>query len=67
VHSVVFRVDRQSGRCTVAVRESIRVVPQQPRPGTSRTCIRIRRASSGIVADRCTPAGTISLTKLGSS
>jgi len=67
VHSVVFRVGRQSGRCTVAVRESLRVVPQQRHPGTSRRCLRVRRAGSDIVADRCTPAGTISLTKLGSS
>jgi len=67
VHSLVFRVDRQNARCTVAVRESFRVVPQQPRPGTSHNCLRIRRAGSDIVADRCTPPGTISLTKLGSS
>jgi hypothetical protein len=67
VHSIVFRVDRQSGRCTVAVRESFRVVPQKPHMTLERTCSKLLRAGTDVVAVRCTggPPATLSLTKLG--
>jgi len=51
--------------CTVYVTETFRVVPQQPRVLRRFTCKRIRKTTGGdVVADTCTPAATVSLTKL---
>jgi hypothetical protein len=62
-----FRTERKSGgRCSVVVLTSFRVVPQQPRVFPTRTCSRLRKVGSDVVADHCT-AGTpaaISLTSL---
>jgi hypothetical protein len=52
--------------CTVYVTETFRVVPQQPRVLGRFVCKRIRKTSAGdVVADRCTPTKTVSLTQLG--
>ena len=62
VHTRTFRLARG---CTVTVTESFRVVPQQPHVVRRLVCKRIRRTTAGdVVADRCTPKQTISLTKL---
>ena len=66
-HSLTFRVGRASGRCTVAVSETFRVVPQPPHQGRRYACLRVRRTAADIVADRCTPRATVSLTKLGTT
>ena len=66
VHSETFRVERQNGRCVAAIVESFRVVPQPPRLTNRLTCARVHRLNGDIVADRCTPKRTISLTKLSS-
>lgn len=61
-----FRTERLSGRCAVVVLTSFRVIPQQPRVFPTRTCSRLRKVGSDVVADRCT-AGTpaaVSLTSL---
>ena len=61
-----FRTERRNGRCEVLVLTSFRVIPQQPKVFPTRTCARLRKVSSDVVADRCT-AGTpaaISLTSL---
>ncbi|HEY2071967.1 MAG TPA: hypothetical protein VGG88_00180 [Gaiellaceae bacterium] len=51
--------------CKVYVTESFRVVPQQPRVLGRFVCSRLRKTSTGdVVADRCAPQKTISLTKL---
>jgi hypothetical protein len=52
--------------CTIFVTETFRVVPQQPHVLRRIVCTRIRKTPAGdVVADRCTPRGTISLTQLG--
>ena len=66
-HSLAFRVGRVSGRCTVAVSETFRVVPQPPHQGARYACLRVRHTATDIVADRCTPRATISLTRLGTN
>ncbi len=61
-----FRTERKTGRCVVVVLTSFRVIPQQPKVFPTRTCARLRKVGSDVVADRCT-AGTpaaISLTNL---
>jgi hypothetical protein len=61
VRTEVFRMLH----CTVYVTESFRVVPQQPRVLRRLICHRIRKTTAGdVVADRCTAAQTVSLTKL---
>jgi hypothetical protein len=64
VHSLQFRTERRTNGCAVLVTESYRVVPQQPRVTGHRACARVHKTDAGIVADRCTPAGPVSLTKL---
>jgi hypothetical protein len=61
-----FSVERVSGRCAVSVFRNVVVIKQAPRV-TSRTCARLHRVGSDVVADRCTgdPPATVSLTKLG--
>ena len=66
VHSETFRVERLNGRCVVAIVESFRVVPQPPRSTTRLACTRVHRLNGDVVADRCTPKRTVSLTKLSS-
>ncbi len=59
-----FRTERRNGRCEVVVLTSFRVIPQQPKVFPTRTCARLRKVGSDVVADRCsagTPAA-ISLT-----
>lgn len=63
-HSETFRTQSTSGGCQVVVTESFRVVPQQPHVTGHRTCMRMRRTATDVVADRCAPKQTISLTKL---
>lgn len=60
VHSLTFRVEGRSTGCAVLVTESFRVVPQQPHVTGRFVCLRLRP----LVADRCTPRRTISLTHL---
>jgi hypothetical protein len=63
VHERTFRLRG----CTVYIADSFRVVPQQPHVTGHHTCKRIRKTQVGdVVADRCTPRATISLTKLPS-
>jgi hypothetical protein len=64
VHSIEFRTERRSTGCAVLVTERFRVVPQKPHVTAYRVCARVHKTRAGIVADRCTPARTISLTKL---
>jgi hypothetical protein len=60
-----FRTERlASGRCGVVVVTTFRVVPQPPHVTDRRTCLRLRKTSTDVVADRCTKPATISLTKL---
>jgi hypothetical protein len=61
-----FSVERFSGRCTVVVLRNVAVIAQPSRV-TSRSCARLRRIGTDVVADRCTggPPSTISLTRLG--
>ena len=63
-HSIEFRTERRSTGCAVLVTESFRVIPQTPHITARRVCARVHRTDAGIVADRCTPAGPISLTTL---
>ena len=52
--------------CTVYITTTFRVVPQQPHVLSRVVCTRIRKTSAGdVVADRCTPKQTISLTQPG--
>ncbi|HEX5246936.1 MAG TPA: hypothetical protein VFW41_07370 [Gaiellaceae bacterium] len=60
-----FQVERRNGRCAVLVTDTNRVVPQPPRVLARRTCSRVHRLNGDMVADRCTPRETISLTKIG--
>ena len=60
IHSRTFRTQATSGGCRVVVTDSFRVVPQPPRVTIRHTCRRVR----AYVADRCTPAATISLTTM---
>jgi hypothetical protein len=62
-----FSVERRSGRCAVVVLTSFQVIPQKAHLLPSHTCRRLHKTTAGIVADRCTPARTISLTKPPSS
>ena len=52
-----FRVERRAGTCDVVVITSFRVVPQTPHVFPPRTCRRVRRVGTDVVAERCT-AGT---------
>ena len=63
-HTLTFRTERRTGGCAVLVTESFHVIPQKPRVTGHRTCARLRRTTTDVVADRCMPRGTISLTKL---
>jgi hypothetical protein len=65
IHSEIFSTELRAGGCTIVVTESFRVVPQPQRATGHHTCTRVRKTSSDIVAGRCTPRATISLTKLG--
>jgi hypothetical protein len=67
IHTRAFRTARRDGRCVALVTESYRVVPQQPHVTGHQACVRVRRTATDVVADRCTPAGTVSLTRLGPS
>jgi hypothetical protein len=67
IHSLQFRTARRTTGCAVLVTESYRVIPQQPHVTAHRACARVHKAAAGVVADRCTPAATVSLTKLGSN
>ena len=60
IHSLTFRTVHRSTGCAVLVTESFRVVPQQPHVTGRFACARLRP----LVADRCTPRRTISLTHL---
>lgn len=52
--------------CTIYVTDTARVIPQQPHVLRRLVCKRIRKTPAGdVVADRCTPRATISLTTLG--
>jgi len=63
VQEVTFRMIHGANGCTVYITQSFRVVPQQPRVNGRFICHRIRKTTAGdVVADRCTPAKTISLT-----
>jgi hypothetical protein len=64
IHSIEFRTERRSTGCVVLITESFRVVPQKPHVTARRACARVHKTDAGIVADRCKPARTISLTKL---
>ena len=61
IHSLTFSTARRTGGCSVVVVESFRVVPQKSHVTHRYTCLRLR----SLVASRCMPAATISLTKLG--
>ena len=63
-HTLTFRTGRRPNGCAVLVTESFHVIPQKPRVTGRRTCLRVRKTTSDVVADRCTPRGTVSLTKL---
>jgi hypothetical protein len=63
IHSRTFELSS----CRITVTETFRVVPQQQHVLRRYTCARIRRTTVDIVADRCTPKQTISLTKLGNA
>jgi hypothetical protein len=65
-HVETFTTRRLAGsRCGVVVVETARVIPQPAHVLSRRTCTRLRKTSTGVVADRCTKPATISLTKLG--
>ena len=64
IHSRQFEVKRRNGACVVLVTDSYRVVPRQPRVVAKHACSRVHQLNGDVVADRCTPAGTVSLTKL---
>jgi hypothetical protein len=65
VHSRTFQVEHRDGSCAVVVTDSNRVIPRPPRIYAQRTCRRVHRLNGDVVADRCTPRQTVSLTKLG--
>ena len=64
VREVSFRMAARGNGCAVSVTETFRVVPQQPRVLEHLVCARVHKTDAGIVADRCAPARTVSLTKL---
>jgi hypothetical protein len=64
VHAERFVTARRHGHCVVVVTETMRIVPQQPHVIGRHTCTRVHRVGAGIVADRCTPKRTVSLTTL---
>lgn len=60
-----FHTLRHGSGCNVYVTQTFRVVPQQPRVLWHAVCTRLRKTPAGdVVADRCTPKRTISLTKI---
>jgi hypothetical protein len=61
-----FVVERHNGACAVLVVDSNRVIPRPPLVLARRTCTRVHRLNGDMVADRCTPHGTVSLTKISS-
>jgi hypothetical protein len=64
-HVETFRTRRLAGgRCGVVVVQTFRVVPQPPHVLSHHTCTRLRKTATGVVAGRCTPAATVSLTEL---
>jgi hypothetical protein len=64
-HVETFTTRRLAGgRCGVVVVETARVIPQPAHVLSRHTCTRLRKTSTDVVADRCTPKATISLTKL---
>ena len=64
IRTFSFRTAARASGCAVYITETMRVVPQQPRVLERLVCARVHKTDAGIVADRCTPAGTVSLTKL---
>lgn len=62
-HTRKFLVERRNGACAVLVTDSNRVIPQPARVLARRTCRRVHRLNGDVVADRCTPPETVSLTK----
>lgn len=52
------------GRCGIVIVQTFRVIPQPAHMGSRQTCTRLRKTSTDVVADRCTPKSTVSLTKL---
>jgi len=64
IREVSFRTAVRGNACAVYTTETFRVVPQQPHVLNRLVCARVHKTDAGIVADRCTPAGTVSLTKL---
>lgn len=66
VHSETFRLQRRNGVCVVVVAESFRVVPQKPHLTIERTCTKLLRQGTDVVAVLCTGKAphTISLTSL---
>jgi hypothetical protein len=66
VHSETFRLRRRNSACIVVVTASFRVVPQKPHLTLQRTCSKLLRAGTDVVAVRCTggPPATLSLTSL---
>jgi hypothetical protein len=64
VRTFSFRTAARGNGCAVYITETFRVVPQQPGVLNRRVCARVHKTDAGIVADRCTPAGTVSLTKM---
>ncbi|MDE3026461.1 MAG: hypothetical protein KGI93_12920 [Acidobacteriota bacterium] len=66
VRTETFTMLRGANACTIRVTDSFRVVPRPPRVLRRLLCARLRTTSTGgVVADRCTPAATVSLTTLG--
>jgi hypothetical protein len=60
----IFRTRRLAGgRCDVDVEQTNRIVPQPAHMVDRHTCNRLRATAGDVVADRCAPAATVSLTK----
>ncbi|HUZ97936.1 MAG TPA: hypothetical protein VMU74_01120 [Gaiellaceae bacterium] len=64
IRTFSFRTTAHGNGCAVSITETFRVVPQQPRVLSRRVCARVHKTDAGIVADRCTPAGAVSLTRM---
>ena len=64
IHSIQFRTARRTSGCAVLSRRASASSRRQPHVTAHRTCARVHKTDAGIVADHCTPARTVSLTKL---
>jgi hypothetical protein len=60
IHSLTFTTQHRTTGCTVLVTESFRVIPRQAHVTAHYVCHRLH----ALVADRCTPKRTVSLTTL---